>query len=122
MATYNYICHPCSPGRDPKDWVIWEVIHGMNEKPKVECPKCGGIETEKTCYGFEPAPFYTRGYGYLDVKGRRRDMNSWKLQNDDPYKGMREPGEKDELAASLRKGGKHNPKRKTFMMNRQKSK
>lgn len=117
MPLYNYLCRPCSPGRDPKGWVVWEERHGINAKPKTKCPKCGGADIEKTFYGVEPVPFYTRGYGWLDVKGRRRDMNLWKLQNDDPYKGMRAAGEKDELSASLRKGGKHNSKAKRFFVN-----
>lgn len=109
---YNYICNSCTIG---DKWLVFEVEHGMNEKPKISCPKCGGTETE-ICFLSSPT-FYVKGNGWLDVKGRRRDMHLWKLQNDDPYASMREPGEKEELAASLRKGGKHNSKAKTFYVN-----
>jgi rRNA maturation protein Nop10 len=88
----------------------------MNEKPRVKCPNCGGLKTQ---IAFLSTPMtYIRGYGYMDKEGRRRDMNLFKLQNDDPYKKYRAPGEKDDLAHRLRRGGKHNPKRKTYLMNR----
>jgi hypothetical protein len=116
MARYNYQCNDCSKGDDPSKWIIWEVQHGMNEKPKQKCPKCKGTNTTISYVGFDPPPFHTRGYGWLDVKGRRRDMNLHTLVNNDPYGHMREPGEKDELAHSLRKGGKHDPKAKRFFV------
>ena len=109
---YIYYCKKCS--KLPDRLFRFETKHGMNEKPKVKCPKCGGLDTEQCFSGFEPPTFYIHGQGYLDVKGRRRDMHLHKLMNDDPYGHMRQPGEKEELAASLRKGGKHNPKGKKF--------
>jgi hypothetical protein len=33
-------------------------------------------------------------------------MNLYKLMKEDPYAGMRQSGEKDELAHALRRGGK----------------
>lgn len=116
MAMYNYRCKDCSQGDDPANWVIWEESHGMNERPKIQCPKCKKHNTEKCYVGYEAPSFHTRGYGWLDTKGRRRDMHLWKLMNDDPYRGMRKPGEKAELAHQLRKGGKHDPKAKKFYM------
>jgi predicted nucleic acid-binding Zn ribbon protein len=109
---YRYICNDCST---KKKWLIFETQHGMNEKPKVKCPRCGGTNTE-VCFAGQDTVFFIRGNGWLDVKGRRRDMHLYKLLNEDPYSDMREPGEKDELAASLRKGGKHNPKPKAFYL------
>ena len=32
MPTYEYMCDPCA--------MIYMVRHGMNEKPKIKCPKC----------------------------------------------------------------------------------
>jgi hypothetical protein len=84
----------------------------MKEKPTIKCPQCNGIKTHVT---FISVPVtYIRGYGWLDKAGRRRDMNLYKLINDDPYNHMREKGEKDDLANKLRKGGKFNPKRRHF--------
>lgn len=84
------------------------VEHGMTETPEIKCPKCSSNAQRI----FIVAPeFYTRGYGYCDKTGARRDMNLYKLVNDDPYGHMRQPGEKDDMANKLRKGGKFNPNR-----------
>jgi putative FmdB family regulatory protein len=93
---------------------IFITSHGMNEKPKVVCPKCGSIKTAKT---FIQAPFwYTKGYGWVkDKAGVARARNLHTLVNNDPYKSMREKGEKEDLANRLRKGGRHNPKKKHFI-------
>lgn len=110
---YNYLCKLCSTG---KEALVFEVAHGMNETPKVPCPKCKKTNTEKTFIGVDVI-FYVRGNGWLDVKGRRRDMHLYKLMNDDPYKSIRPPGEKEDLANKLRKGGKFNsnPNKPLFM-------
>ncbi len=105
---YDYRCIDCSK---PKKNHVFIISHGMNEKPHVICPKCGGKNTEKTFT--QSTEFYTRGYGYKDRKGCQRDQNLFKLMTDDPYKKMREPGEAEDLAKKLRRGGKHDPKRKT---------
>ncbi len=34
MPTYQYRCEPCK--------VIYLVIHGMNDEPKITCPDCAG--------------------------------------------------------------------------------
>ena len=114
---YDYRCLVCST---EKKWLIFEATHSMNKRPRVKCPQCGGTNTEQA---FLSVPMtYVRGYGWLDVKGRRNDMNLFKLQNDDPYEGMRQPGEKDDLVHRLKKGGKFNANPKTFMMNTNKKK
>ena len=87
----------------PKCGYEFITEHGMNEKPIVKCPKCNTITKQlfkTTNVG------YIRGYGYMDKEGCHRDMNVHKLMNDDPYASMRQPGEKEELANSIRKGGK----------------
>ena len=121
MAKYSYICNSCS-GKDSKDWLVFEAEHGMNEKPKVKCPKCGGVNTEVCFAGYEPPPFYVRGYGWLDKKGRQADMNHWKLTHEDPYAGMRQKGEKEELAHKLRQSGKFQKNPKSFAVNGTKKK
>lgn len=114
---YDYICNNCS---NEDRWLIFETNHGMNEKPKVKCPKCGGINTEQT---FRTVPLsYIRGYGWLDVKGRRRDLNLYTLRNRDPYEHMREAGEADDLAHRLKAGGKFNTNPKTFQISSGKKK
>lgn len=101
---YDYRCNKCDH--------VWEVSHGLDEKPKIKCPECGSKSTE---IAITTAPTtYVKGYGWLDKKGRNRDMNLHKLQNDDPYGNMRQPGEKEDLEKKLKSGGKFNPKKKTF--------
>jgi putative FmdB family regulatory protein len=110
MPIYDYKCGKCST---EKRAFIFEAQRGMTEKIKIKCPKCGSVDTEQH-FGMVPM-FYVKGYGWLDKKGRRRDMNLHKLQNDDPYAKYRVPGEKDDLVHRLKKGGKRDPKRQHFM-------
>jgi len=103
---YDYKCKDCEN--------IFEVTHGMKEKPKVKCPKCNSFKTEIAFTSV--ATFYIRGNGYLDKKGCHRDMNLHKLTQDDPYKHMRQRGEKEELVQKLKRGGKHQKNPKSFWM------
>jgi predicted nucleic acid-binding Zn ribbon protein len=86
--------------------LVWFVNHGMLEEPDIRCPVCEGKTRKVMC----AVPSYVRGNCYLDVEGCRRDMNIYKLQNDDPYAYMRQPGEKDEMIAKLKRGNKAKPK------------
>lgn len=114
MPAYNYKCSECD--------LIFEVIHKMNESPQIKCQECGLI-CQKTLEGVNITT-YTRGYGYCDKSGCKRDMDLYKLQKDDPYKRHRTSGEADYIASNLRKGGKHQKNTKTFAMgiNKNKSK
>ena len=94
--------------------LVWEVKHGMLEDPEIKCPLCGGA-AEKTYQGTPTPVSYIRGNGYLDKAGCKRDMDLFKLENnEDPYAGMRQPGEVDHIKDKLRRGGKHNPNRKHY--------
>jgi putative FmdB family regulatory protein len=110
MPIYDYRCDKCST---EKKQFIFEAVRGMTEKIKIKCPKCGSTDTAQH-FGMVPM-FYVKGYGWLDVKGRRNAMNLHKLQTDDPYKRYRAPGEKDDLVYRLKNKGKRNPKRQYFM-------
>ena len=96
---------------DPSSSLIWTVNHPMIECPEIKCPLCGDKATRIIGNSTE---FYFRGNKYLDKLGCQRDMNLHKLQRDDPYGYMREPGEKDHLVDKLRKGGRHDPKPQYF--------
>ena len=39
MPFYDYSCRSCS--------AIFEIMHGMNEKPEIVCPECGSKKTSK---------------------------------------------------------------------------
>jgi len=83
--------------------LVWEETHRMLEDPPIKCPLCGK-KAIKTLEGIGAPVSYIRGYGYLDRSGCRRDMDLYKLnQGEDPYAGMRQPGEVDELKSNLRK-------------------
>ena len=79
-----------------------------------ECPRCSSTNCEKTMYGTDHHSFI-RGYGFLDKAGAKRDMNRFKLNNDDPYGEYRVAGEVDHIDTQLKKGGKHDPKTKYFV-------
>jgi putative FmdB family regulatory protein len=102
MPLYVYECESCQSTQS--------ITHMMSEDPKVTCQQCGEV-----CYRvIQPVTSYTRGYGYCDVSGCRRDMNLHKLMNDDPYANHRQKGEKDDLANRLKNGGKHNKRRQYY--------
>lgn len=126
MATYHYKCTKDCKLRDlpdkykefitiPDELLVWEVEHSMHDDPDIRCPICGEKAT-RTMIGISMPEAYIRGYGYLDKAGCIRDMNLYKLnQGQDPYGHIRQPGEVDDIKDKLRKAGKHNPKRKTFI-------
>ena len=83
--------------------LIWVVEHPMKETPEVTCPACKGKARRSIQ---KVGAVYIRGNGYLDKQGCLRDMNLYKLQKQDPYGHMREPGEKDHLINKFKKAGK----------------
>ncbi|MDB4490166.1 hypothetical protein N9045_01480 [bacterium] len=140
MPRYNYECLKCKKKayKDHKDHlfednsgdkqlppelyeslVIFETSHSIQATEKElleakECPRCSSTNCEKTMYGTDHHSFI-RGYGFLDKSGAKRDMNRFKLNNDDPYGEYRVAGEVDHINTQLNKGGKHDPKTKYFV-------
>jgi len=105
MPRYNYKCYEGCTHPDYDDIsLIWEEVHGMHEDVDIKCPLCGE-KAGKTFEGMD-FHFYFRGNGYLDTDGCRRDMDLYKLTQDDPYGEYRQPGEADYLADNLKKKGK----------------
>ena len=107
MSKYYYCCDKCGPKevRANQDYFIVEVEHPMSFDKKVKCPFCEGDTWRMV---MPPLAAYIRGYGWMDKTGARRDMNRWKLLNEDPYASMRENGEKDDMAEKFRKSGLFN--------------
>lgn len=122
---YNYICYDCKNkiteevGREPTSeellgtedtpGAVFETCHGMSaDEDEIyeasECPMCDSHNTEKTQLGANAAYVYSKGYGWLDRRGIKRDMNLCKLTEDDPYKQYRVAGEVDDLTTRLKKG------------------
>lgn len=101
--------------------ILYEARHSMDPSKDelykaCECPRCGSHNAKRVYYGYDITT-YTRGYGFLDKAGARRDMNMYKLTTDDPYGQYREAGEVDDIKDRLQRGGKHNPKSKHFVQN-----
>lgn len=131
MPMYDYLCKTClaaaneikgSPlTEDEQEEVMFETKHAMSPTAEelertTACPRCDGHDTVKTYHGVTLAT-YVRGYGYLDRAGCNRDMNLYKMCNDDPYGHMRQVGEAEDLRTRLRRGGKHQPKTQYFPVN-----
>lgn len=129
MPRYNYICNACkaeaegvkgAPLTDEEcHEVIFETSHAMSPTEAElsrarECPRCLGVDTTKTMVG-TTLTCYVRGYGYLDRAGTTRDMNLYKLQNEDPYREYRVTGEVDHLESKLKRAGRHDPKPKHYL-------
>ena len=90
--------------------LTWFVSHLMRESPTVRCPVCNN----KAKKVIQRVQSYLRGNCYLDIAGCKKDMNIFKLQNDDPYGHMRQPGEKEDLITKLKRGKK--AKTQTYVM------
>lgn len=100
--------------------VLYEAKHSMDPSEEeltkaCECPRCNSKKARRVYWGYDITT-YTRGYGYLDKAGATRDMNVYKLTQDDPYKEYREAGEADDIKHKLQRQGQHNPKSKHFEM------
>lgn len=121
MAFYNYQClkgckvkqlkkelkEKLCIEKHPKGVLIWTEQHGMNDKPEIKCPVCTGA-TERTFHGTNFTE-WIRGNCYLNRADAKRQMDLRVLETGDPYKGMRQSGEVDDLKSKLRK--KKIPKR-----------
>ena len=129
MPIYNYICNTCraeaetikgAPLTDDEcAEVIFETSHSMSPSDQElawarECPRCSGSDTAKTMIGTR-LTCYVRGYGYLDRAGATRDMNLFKLKNEDPYQEYRQTGEVDHLEAKLKRAGRHDTKPRHYL-------
>lgn len=137
MPLYNYVCLTCKADAESVKGdiltddeclqeVVFETSHSINPseeelKEAKTCPRCECQNTQKTFLGNS---FYTyvRGYGYLDRSGVKRDMHYQKLigkddngKDTDPYAGMRQAGEKDDLAIKLKRMGKSPSKQKHYI-------
>lgn len=98
--------------------ILYEVKHSMEPSAEelhkaCECPRCKSHKAKRVYWGYEITT-YTRGYGFLDKAGATRDMNIYKLTQDDPYAQYRVDGEADDIKTRLQRQGQHNPKTKVF--------
>lgn len=132
MPNYIYKCLPCSQSyanqiesgdvessdENYESSVLFETSHPMNPTQKEKdnacvCPRCQSKDVEKTLYGHNFTT-YVRGYGWLDKNGVHRDMHTYTLMNNDPFKEHRQPGETHQIKETLAKKGKVNPRTQYF--------
>lgn len=78
------------------------VLHGMDEKPEVKCPACGG--EAKRIIG--RTTFFFPGNCFLNKTDCKRQMMLHKLRTNDPYAHMRPEGDKEELIKKIKRGDK----------------
>jgi hypothetical protein len=99
--------------------VLYETSHGMNPTQQqlseaCICPRCKSGQAERTLHG-SSFTTYVRGYGWMDKSGVHRDMHTHTLENQDPYKQYRQPGEVQQIKETLRKKGKKDSKPQHFV-------
>lgn len=137
MPRYDYACHACEKKQQAKlkrdltseeydEMVLFETSHMMNPteeelREASKCPRCGSNNCTKSLKNSNVTS-YILGNGFLDVAGAKRDMNLYKLTQEDPYANYRAPGEVDHIKSNLSKGGKYDPKTKYFTAKDNKSK
>lgn len=136
MPSYYYECLDCETktrekyahlieerGELPIDIIesdiMYETSHTMSasKEEKYEackCPRCGSHEARRTFHGSHITG-YVRGDGFMDRSGCLRDMHTYKLENDDPYKEYREEGEVDHIKDKLKKTGQRDPQKQYFL-------
>lgn len=96
VSLYNELC-------DKYKFLVKMGI-GCNEVQK--CPICGSENTHRLL-GMQSN--YVVGYGFMDKRGAKNDMNLHLMANNaDPYKGHRPTGEKHDVIHRLKKNQQRN--------------
>jgi predicted nucleic acid-binding Zn ribbon protein len=118
---HQYICNACvekAAGKPVKALTVPDyqqvasqltvtVEHAINETPQVLCSTCGAVMQK--VFGLHSA--FVRGYGLLDKKGAKSDMNLYSMTDGtDPYASMRKSSEKTDLITKLRQQKDVTPK------------
>ena len=81
----------------------WEVSHSIMENPTINCLLCGEV-AHHTMAGVQVMT-YTKGNGFLDKAGVRREMDLHTLRTNDPYAHMRPDGDREDLEKRINKRG-----------------
>lgn len=102
---------------------IFEVSYSQNfdkatktfgPDPVISCPICNKVSFHTMAgtqvYG------YTKGEGFLDKAGVRREMNLHTLKTNDPYAYLRPEGDKEEMIKKIEKNGRREMKYKNFSL------
>ena len=72
MPTYDYVCSDCG--------YQFEEFHSISAKPKLSCPKCGGVVSKKIGAGaglmFKGSGFYITDYKKKENKSEKKPASS----------------------------------------------
>jgi len=95
MPHYVYECEECEDTHSE--------VHSIQEDPEIKCPKCN-----KKCFRvIHPVTSLVRGNCYKNKKDCKKQATLSTLQDADPYKNHRVPGEKEDLINKLKNSGKN---------------
>jgi putative FmdB family regulatory protein len=93
MPTYEYECQECGK--------VFEKVHGMTQKPRVKCPKCGGKTKKLIGTGagiiFKGEGFYATDYrskGYKEAEKKEAESGK-KPASEKKEKGKQEAQSND---------------------------
>ena len=88
MPTYDYQCDQCSH--------VFELFHGINETPRLSCPKCQTKKVYRKISGGAGIHFKGSGFYVNDYKKKKDDTPNKKADGSDkkgsdkkPEKGQR---------------------------------
>ena len=96
--------------KDAVGRLAFKVTHGINDEIEVKCPECASTDTRKI-FGIESS--YVRGYGFLDKKGVKNDMDLHLMTTgNDPYKSSRTNSDRKEVVTNLQKKKERNKRPK----------
>ncbi len=117
---HKYTCISCiekeggSPARDLSvtEYKKLSNKYAFDGDGKTPCPVCGGNDLRKL---ISVETSYIKGYGFLDTKGAKNDMDLHLMSNNaDPYASSRSDTEKREVIGKLQKKQSRDKKTKTF--------
>ena len=92
MPTYDYQCNHCLQ--------IFEVFHGMSEKPKILCPECQTNKVSRKISKGAGIHFKGSGFYVNDYKKKSSDLSTTKKE---PQKSTADGGVKPEKKDSPKK-------------------
>jgi hypothetical protein len=119
MAKYIHICKSCcakaginlaTANMEQFQKASSEFSFETDVAENAACPVCESFDCHRMP-AFSAA--YVRGYGFMDKKGMKNDMNLYHLQNKDPYAAHRTATDKRDLESRIRRSKDFKPKTKS---------
>jgi len=117
----QYICKKCAEkfagcSIDNMSMLMFDSIR-EHKHFSGSCPECGSSEHRIKLFGIQTS--YIKGYGFLDKKGAKRDMDIHLMtKGHDPYSSHRQEGEKRDVVNKLQKSREFRTSKKNHHMGR----